>query len=691
METANVPRSYKKEGNALGVWVDRQRSYYRQLKAGKKTSITPEEVELLNALGFEWAPAEAQWNLWLERLQQFHQQYGHFRIPRGYKTSEAADLYKWVAAQRKMYEKFKTGKSSQLTQERIDRLASIGFDITASDDASESHAVALAATEADAGTSSDDEEDEEEEDDEEEEGGSPPPEPYAAAPAESIFDADAGFDATSSDDEEEEEEYPPPEPYAAAPAAIAFAAPTPRSRQSRTGSTPNANKRRAVLPIMHEDDQSSDNDSNNKRQKGSDGKPIAKRAFLWNSNYQSLVHFKEENGHCRVPQIYKTEEGGALGVWVKDQRTYYRRFQQGTRSPMTQERIDQLNAIGFDWVHKKDSDGPKSPPKKRPKRARTPAKTPNGESASKKRQKRSDAFCTAFYEKLKQFKEEHGHCRIPQSYQTADGKPLGRWCYEERTEYRRFQDGKETYMTQERIDELDAVGFVRDAYDTQWQLKFEFLREYQQKHGHCRVPNDFVSESGFALGQWVEYNKKRYHALKAGKKGGLAQDRIDAMNAIGFEWGGGKETKEATEAKWNSMFELLKQFNAEKGHCRVPQVYTTDAGDKLGVWVARQRKAVQTCPEKRTAATKQHIERLNAIGFDWGRRGTGWQTGYALLSAYKEQHGDCRVPRSYVVDNVNLGEWVHRQRYRRSLADKSQALGQGKVDKLNALGFEWEE
>lgn len=246
-------------------------------------------------------------------------------------------------------------------------------------------------------------------------------------------------------------------------------------------------------------------------------------------------------------------------------------------------------------------------------------------------------------------------------------------------------------MTQERIDELDAVGFVRDAYDTQWQLKFEFLREYQQKHGHCRVPNDFVSESGFALGQWVEYNKKRYHALKAGKKGGLAQDRIDAMNAIGFEWGGGKETKEATEAKWNSMFELLKQFNAEKGHCRVPQVYTTDAGDKLGVWVARQRKAVQTCPEKRTAATKQHIERLNAIGFDWGRRGTGWQTGYALLSAYKEQHGDCRVPRSYVVDNVNLGEWVHRQRYRGALADKSQALGQGKVDKLNALGFEWEE
>jgi len=62
----------------------------------------------------------------------------------------------------------------------------------------------------------------------------------------------------------------------------------------------------------------------------------------WDYRFQQLVAYKEENGHCIVPQI--TPE---LGVWVKTQRSDYRKFTNGQKSGLTEERIERLKSIGF--------------------------------------------------------------------------------------------------------------------------------------------------------------------------------------------------------------------------------------------------------------------------------------------------------------------------------------------------------
>ena len=55
----------------------------------------------------------------------------------------------------------------------------------------------------------------------------------------------------------------------------------------------------------------------------------------------------------------------------------------------------------------------------------------------------------------------------------------------------------------------------------------------------------------------------------------------------------------------------------------------------------------------------------------------------AQLAKYKEDHGDCLVPRGYEEGKPKLGEWVHNQRKQKS------DMSQDRIKRLNELGFVW--
>ena len=52
--------------------------------------------------------------------------------------------------------------------------------------------------------------------------------------------------------------------------------------------------------------------------------------------------FKEEHGHCLVPQMYPE-----LGQWVHGQRQDYLLLSRGQKSPLTTERLAKLQSVGF--------------------------------------------------------------------------------------------------------------------------------------------------------------------------------------------------------------------------------------------------------------------------------------------------------------------------------------------------------
>ena len=67
-----------------------------------------------------------QWQTRLLELQEFHQTYGHCRVP--FKYPPNSSLGRWVSTMRQEFKKRENGKQSSMTAERIADLNSLGFE-----------------------------------------------------------------------------------------------------------------------------------------------------------------------------------------------------------------------------------------------------------------------------------------------------------------------------------------------------------------------------------------------------------------------------------------------------------------------------------------------------------------------------------------------------------------------------------
>ena len=68
----------------------------------------------------------------------------------------------------------------------------------------------------------------------------------------------------------------------------------------------------------------------------------------WDERLSELMEFKQEWGHCDILQKYaKTSK---LGKWVNNQRQQYRLLKSGKKSLINNERIVELDNVGFQWI-----------------------------------------------------------------------------------------------------------------------------------------------------------------------------------------------------------------------------------------------------------------------------------------------------------------------------------------------------
>jgi len=75
----------------------------------------------------------------------------------------------------------------------------------------------------------------------------------------------------------------------------------------------------------------------------------------WNQRHSELLEYKEKHGNCTVP---RNQQNKQLGAWVINQRVFYRRYKQGKKDAyITAERIQKLEAIGFEWNAQKRPGG----------------------------------------------------------------------------------------------------------------------------------------------------------------------------------------------------------------------------------------------------------------------------------------------------------------------------------------------
>eukprot|EP00978_Attheya_sp_CCMP212_P034391 scaffold143858_cov51-Attheya_sp.AAC.2 len=169
---------------------------------------------------------------------------------------------------------------------------------------------------------------------------------------------------------------------------------------------------------------------------------------IFEGNLKGLILFHQEHGHCSP--IEKEDKG--LYRFVSYQRGRYKRRDESRIGGCLGEDIVLLNRLGFEWL------GVKA----------------HGRSWEEN------------VELLMAFKAEKGHTRVPQLYE-MDGVKLGYWVSLQRKEYEKRSEGKVcSYITEERIDTLESIGF-------QWKLRFGRPKKDDPQYRNRRYgpfPND---------------------------------------------------------------------------------------------------------------------------------------------------------------------------------------------------------
>mmetsp|Transcript_18546 Transcript_18546/g.37388 ORF Transcript_18546/g.37388 Transcript_18546/m.37388 type:complete len:298 (+) Transcript_18546:192-1085(+) len=72
---------------------------------------------------------------------------------------------------------------------------------------------------------------------------------------------------------------------------------------------------------------------------------------VWDRKFNDLLEFKQQHGHCDVPQTYAPNP--KLGVWVNKQRMEHKNREDGNISALTDERLERLQSIGFRWAKRR--------------------------------------------------------------------------------------------------------------------------------------------------------------------------------------------------------------------------------------------------------------------------------------------------------------------------------------------------
>ncbi len=208
---------------------------------------------------------------------------------------------------------------------------------------------------------------------------------------------------------------------------------------------------------------------------------------------------------------------------------------QKRRNPLTPERIQLLDSIGFSW------------------------KLRSRETLHE--------FWENKYNQLQEYQVEHGHCRVPY---TTDNSSLFYWCETQRTQYSLFVKAKNENsdtseccaITEEQITKLQSLGFDFSINTEEiWRKQMEQLRMFKSTYGRdCPVP-DYYSENP-SLSIFANTQRTQMALYKQGKMSTLDEEKIKELDSVGFCWNNAGQKSHLFEQ--NTPMKEIKDGNAEQ-------------------------------------------------------------------------------------------------------------------------------
>lgn len=225
---------------------------------------------------------------------------------------------------------------------------------------------------------------------------------------------------------------------------------------------------------------------------------------------------------------------------------------------------------------------------------------------------------------------------------------------------------------------------LRQKTEMTWDDWYKLAEEYYEEYGDLEVPDRYITKNGDKLGKWIRIQRMAYQNRSLSKEerrghyAPLADKKVEMLENIGMIW-------DIFELKWNRMYELARVYCQEHGNLDVPAKFTSENGEKLGVWIFNQRQNY-----KKGKLSEEKKKKLQSIGmrFDSKVNTLSWNGWYRLAQEYYKEHGDLDVPASFITRNGDkLGGWLHRQK---QMFNKNE-LSIEKIEKLKEIGMQFEK
>lgn len=196
----------------------------------------------------------------------------------------------------------------------------------------------------------------------------------------------------------------------------------------------------------------------------------------------------------------------------------------------------------------------------------------------------------------------------------------------------------ETKETKELFEELE------NKLNDIWEYWYDKLVEYNDTHETSMVSREENEE----LYYWCSRQRNSYNKEK------LPEDRVDSLKLLNFIW-------DFKNYKWFQMYQKLKDYKSKNNDCKVPKRYIDDSQLFFGVGTQR----------KKNHMTKERLNALDELGFDWGDD-ERWKLEYEGLKKFKEISGHFDVPRDYKSGGVYLFDWLLHQRVKYNGGDEKR-------------------
>ncbi len=135
----------------------------------------------------------------------------------------------------------------------------------------------------------------------------------------------------------------------------------------------------------------------------------------WEDGYRAACRYHAQHGNLNVPSTFVTDDGFALGHWIRAQRDAKK--EQYGRKPLSEEQVCRLDALGMRW------------------------------------DTLYEARWREAFEAAKRYYEIHGNLSIPMGYETREGIRLGAWVQRQK---QRWKNGKHNDSVQYEI--LSEIG-----------------------------------------------------------------------------------------------------------------------------------------------------------------------------------------------------------------------------------------